>query len=107
MSITSLYRRNVGGFDRAARTILGALLIAAGLFLAGGARGQPFGIMVALAGLVFLVTGITGRCPLYVPFGISTARRGATARSACCGRGEEPTHQRSEQPACSARASGR
>ena len=74
MSITSLYQRNVGGLDRAIRLSLGVPLVVAGLFLASGIRGEPLGILVTLAGLVSLVTGITGRCPLYVPFGISTAR---------------------------------
>lgn len=74
MSITSLYRRNVGGLDRGIRLLLGLPLAAGGLFLAGGMGGEPIGILVTLAGLVSLVTGITGRCPLYVPFGISTAR---------------------------------
>ena len=74
MSITSLYRRNVGGLDRGIRLLASVPLVAAGLFVAGGMRGEPIGILVTLAGLVSLVTGITGRCPLYVPFGISTAR---------------------------------
>lgn len=73
MSITSLYRRNVGGLDRGIRLALGVPLVAAGLFLAGGIRGEPLGILVSLVGFVGLFTGITGRCPLYVPFGISTA----------------------------------
>ena len=84
MSITSLYRRNVGGLDRRIRLALGAPLIAAGL-LAGGMRGELLGILVAVAGLVGLVTGITGRCPLYTPFGISTARLGArSGRASDC-----------------------
>lgn len=74
MSITSLYRRNVGGLDRWIRLLLGAPLVAAGLFVAGGTRGEPIGMIVALVGLVGVLTAITGRCPLYVPFGISTAR---------------------------------
>ncbi len=74
MSITSLYQRNVGGLDRAIRLALGAPLLTAGLFLAGATRGEPLGVLFALVGLVALVTGATGRCPLYVPFGISTAR---------------------------------
>jgi hypothetical protein len=74
MWIRSLYRRNVGGLDRGIRLVLGAPLVAAGLFVAGGTQGEPVGIIVALVGLVGVLTGITGRCPLYVPFGISTAR---------------------------------
>jgi hypothetical protein len=81
MSITSLYQRNVGGLDRGIRLVLGAPLIAAGL-LAGGRWGEPFGILVALVGLVSLLTGITGRCPLYIPFEISTVRLGTTSRRA-------------------------
>ncbi len=45
MSITSLYRRNVGGLDRGIRVVVGPQLVAAGL-LAGGIRGEPFGIIV-------------------------------------------------------------
>ena len=74
MSITSLYQRNVGGLDRRIRLALGVPLVAAGVFLAGATRGEPLGVLAALVGLVGLLTGITGRCPLYVPFGISTAR---------------------------------
>lgn len=92
MSITSLYRRNVGGLDRGIRLVLGPPVIAAGL-LAGGIRGEPFGILVALVGLASLVTGITGRCPLYIPFGISTARRGATRRRASVCQDEKESHR--------------
>ncbi len=74
MWIRSLYRRNVGGLDRGIRLALGLPVIAAGLFLAGGASGKPVGIIIALMGLVALLTGITGRCPLYIPFGFSSAR---------------------------------
>jgi hypothetical protein len=81
MSITFLYQRNVGGLDRGIRLVLGAPLVAAGL-LAGGRWGEPFGIFVALVGLMSLVTGITGRCPLYIPFEISTVRRGTRSRPA-------------------------
>lgn len=76
MSITSFYGRNVSGLDRRIRLVLGIPPVAVGLFLAGGTSGEPVGILVALAGLVSLLTGVTGRCPLYVPFGISTALDG-------------------------------
>ncbi|HEU4382719.1 MAG TPA: DUF2892 domain-containing protein [Anaeromyxobacteraceae bacterium] len=99
MSIMSLYRRNMGGLDRGIRLVLGPTLVAAGLFFAGGMAGEPFGILVALVGLGSLLTGLTGRCPLYVPFGISTARRGTTTRrTSDCRDGKEPPLQRSEQP---------
>jgi uncharacterized membrane protein len=97
MSITSLYRRNVGGLDRGIRLVLGAALVAAGLSLAGGIRGESFGILVALAGLVGLLSGITGRCPLYTPFGISTARSGATSGRASVCLEKESHHQVTER----------
>ncbi len=74
MSITSLYRRSVGGLDRRVRLSLGVPLVAVGLLVAGGVRGEPLGVLVTLVGFVSLLTGIIARCPLYVPFGISTAR---------------------------------
>jgi hypothetical protein len=73
MSMTSLYRRNVGGFDRGVRLLLGVALVAAGLFFARGISGASLGIFVAVVGLVGLLSGITGRCPLYALLGISTA----------------------------------
>jgi hypothetical protein len=72
--------------------VLGAPLIAAGL-LAGGIWGEAFGILVALVGLASLLTGITGRCPLYTQFGISTARRGATRRRASVCQDEKESHR--------------
>ncbi len=88
MSITSLYRRNVGGLDRKLRLLLAAPAIAVGLFVAGGIRGELLGILVGFVGLVSLLTGITARCPLYVPFGISTARHS--------GADDRPSHRQDE-----------
>lgn len=106
MSITSLYRRNVGGLDRAFRLVVGVLAVAAGLLLAGGTRGEPLGIVLALAGLMILLTGITGRCPLYVPFGISTARHDEAnaAPRPCCAASALPDdpHRSRAQPSDSA-----
>lgn len=93
MSIASLYRRNVGGLDRGIRLALGVPLIAAGL-LVGATWGKPLGILVMLVGLVSLLTGITGRCPLYIPFGISTAPPGAPSRRASVGQDEKEPHSR-------------
>ena len=57
-------KRNVGGIDRAARIIIGALLI--GLAVAGtiGAWGW--------IGVVPLATGMLGTCPLYRILGLNT-----------------------------------
>ncbi len=88
MSITSLYRRNVGGLDRKIRLLLGGPAIGVGLFAAGGMQGEPLGVLVGLVGLVSLLTGFTARCPLYVPFGISTARHS--------GADDRPSHRQDE-----------
>ncbi len=69
-----MIRKNVGGFDRAARLVLGPLMLVSGLLLFGGLRGEGGGLAIALVGLLGLATGASGYCPLYVPLGISTAR---------------------------------
>ncbi len=74
-----MIRRNVGGLDKTARLVLGPLLLLLGLFFFGGLRGEWPGLLIAVVGLLGLATGATGYCPLYVPFGISTAREKKTA----------------------------
>jgi hypothetical protein len=69
-----MFRRNVGGIDRVLRVTLGPMLIVAGLFLLTGT--SRIGVVVAVVGLLALLTGITRFCVLYIPFGISTARSG-------------------------------
>lgn len=56
--------KNVGGLDRIVRILLGLALVALGL----SAR-EWWGAV----GLVPLVTGLVGWCPLYVPLRLSTA----------------------------------
>ena len=67
-------RQNVGGCDRFMRLVVGFALLLLGLLLFGGLRGEVWGLVVATAGVLALATGLSGFCPLYVPFGISTAR---------------------------------
>lgn len=59
-------KTNVGGFDKWARVVVGALLI--GWALTGG---PPW----AWIGLVPLVTGLFGFCPLYRLLGVNTCPR--------------------------------
>lgn len=103
MSLTSLYRRNVGGLDRGIRLTLGIPLLTAGLFLAGGIGGEPVGLILALVGLVGVLTGVTARCPLYVPFGISTVRLATSRSASCC---QEQRAHASEQVAPARAAAG-
>ncbi|MDR5868483.1 YgaP family membrane protein [Halomonas koreensis] len=59
-------KTNVGGLDKIARIVIGALLI--GLALTGtiGAWGW--------IGVIPLVTGLLNSCPLYALLGISTCK---------------------------------
>jgi hypothetical protein len=70
-----MFKRNVGILDRIVRIVLGAVLLPAGLFVLGGLQGSVLGLLIAGFGVLGLVTGSTGYCPLYVPFGISTLEK--------------------------------
>ncbi len=67
-----MFKRNEGIIDRAVRVALGTVLIPVGLFLLGALQGSPLGLVAIGLGLFALITGFTGVCPLYIPFGIST-----------------------------------
>jgi len=76
-----MLRRNVGGVDRVVRLALGAILFCGGLFLWIG-KGS-LGVIVALVGLLVLLTGAVRFCALYIPFGISTAPAGEPRQPMC------------------------
>jgi len=61
---------NVGGMDKIVRIVLGIILGVLGFFFMSGA----LGIVVGVVGLVLLVTGAVGWCPLYLPFKFSTKK---------------------------------
>ena len=64
-----MFRTNVGIFDRALRVIVGLALIAFALgFLAPGSAYRLFGWI----GVIPLLTGALGSCPLYSIVGLST-----------------------------------
>ena len=65
-----MLHRNVGTYDRLLRIVLGAVLMIVGFSIQG-----TVGITLGIVGLVPLLTGLIGWCPLYVPFGFSTCRR--------------------------------
>ncbi|WP_254543264.1 YgaP family membrane protein [Halomarina pelagica] len=81
-------QKNVGGYDRIARLVLGPILVAvalAGLFgVVGLAIGPVSTLIVAviagLVGVVFLVTGTTQKCPLNRALGVDTYRGDASER---------------------------
>ncbi|PJZ64668.1 DUF2892 domain-containing protein [Leptospira wolffii] len=57
-------KMNEGNLDRTIRTIVGIGLIAFGVSLQG-----PIGTGLVIFGLVPLLTGLLGYCPLYSLFG--------------------------------------
>ncbi|MEZ5205775.1 MAG: DUF2892 domain-containing protein [Acidimicrobiales bacterium] len=61
---------NEANWDRIARVVIGVALIGVGLAVVGGTGG----IVLAVVGLIPLVTGAVGTCPLYSVFGISTCK---------------------------------
>lgn len=56
-------KHNTGSIDRVIRVLLGAAIITAGIYY------QNYWGAI---GLVPLLTGLVGRCPAYLPFGLST-----------------------------------
>jgi membrane-bound ClpP family serine protease len=63
---------NVGSTDRLIRIILGAALIALPLFGIVSSFASTLGIVMAIVGAVFVVTGFVSFCPLYRIIGAST-----------------------------------
>jgi uncharacterized membrane protein HdeD (DUF308 family) len=69
-----MFPKNEGPTDRAIRVTAGIVLLAVGLFALDALAGSVVGIVVAVIGLASLVTGATGRCVAYLPFGFSTLK---------------------------------
>ncbi|MDD4651860.1 MAG: DUF2892 domain-containing protein [Methanothrix sp.] len=61
--------KNVGKIDRAARIILGIIVLY--IFMANMVA-TPWSYLVLLIGLILLATGIVGSCPLYSILGMNT-----------------------------------
>jgi hypothetical protein len=57
---TMWYRKNVGGWERAARLIGGGLMLICGVV---ALHASPLGLLLSGAGVVTLVTGAFGYCP--------------------------------------------
>ena len=70
-----MFKKNMGRLDRTLRFIVAVALIPTGLVALGGWQGNLIGLLVAAFALLPLVTSLTGFCPAYVPFGISTLDR--------------------------------
>jgi hypothetical protein len=66
--------KNVGMIDRVVRIVLGIVLIAVFVLNMVAA---PWSYLVALIGLIGLVTGAVGTCPLYSLLGMNTLEKKA------------------------------
>ena len=64
-------KRNMGLADRIIRIVLAAVVP---VLYFTNQLSQAAAIVLGILAVVFLVTGIIGVCPLYLPFGISTKR---------------------------------
>ena len=56
-------KNNVGGIDKTARIIIGTIIILAGII---------FQSWWGVVGFIPLITGLSSKCPVYIPFGIKT-----------------------------------
>ncbi len=63
---------NMGSADRVIRVIIAVIFAA--LYFTGTVPGT-LGLVLTIAGVVFLLTSFMGFCPLYTIFGISTAKK--------------------------------
>lgn len=62
--------KNVGSTDKLIRLILGVVLAVLGIIYLE----TTLGIIGLILGAVLIITGLVGRCGLYIPFRISTCK---------------------------------
>jgi len=55
------YRKNLPGWERAMRVVAGAILVAWGLI---GFPAVPLGYLIAAGGVIAVLTGFVGFCPM-------------------------------------------
>jgi K+-transporting ATPase A subunit len=65
--------KNMGKIDRVVRIVL-AIAVAV-LFFSGQLTGTA-ALVLGILAAVFLATAVVGTCPLYLPFKISTKKKG-------------------------------
>jgi hypothetical protein len=61
--------KNMGSADRIIRFILAVVLV---ILIFVASMSQALKIIFGIITIIFIVTGIIGTCPLYIPFRIST-----------------------------------
>ncbi|MBZ6496903.1 YgaP family membrane protein [Natrinema longum] len=87
-------QKNVGGFDRGARIVVGPILVLVGigalgglLSLTAGTLGLALAAIALVVGAVLTTTAVTQKCPMNARLGLDTYRDGAES-SAEAGRDE-------------------
>jgi len=70
-----MFTPNEGMVDRIVRAVVGVILLWAGLWPLAGLQAAVLGIIVALIGLILVITAITGFCLIYRLLGISTLKK--------------------------------
>lgn len=68
-------KKNMGAADRIIRVILAVVFLA--LFFTDTVTGT-LGYVLALLGVVFLLTSLFSFCPLYLPLGLNTCKKADT-----------------------------
>lgn len=64
--------KNVGGIDRVIRAVGGIALIAYAMSNLPGA--EDWMVPAGMVGFILVLTAVFSRCPIYMPFGISTCK---------------------------------
>lgn len=67
-------KSNENSADRAIRVVLGIIALAASYMWLGVMDASILGILAAVVGVVFVLTGLTGFCPAYKLCGMSTCK---------------------------------
>jgi hypothetical protein len=65
-------KKNMGTIDRVIRVILAAIVL---LLYGVGTISGAAAVILGIFAVIFLLTSITGVCPLYGPLGISTIKK--------------------------------
>lgn len=66
-------KKNMGTADRIIRTVAAIVI---GVLLLTGTLSGTLATILGILAIVFLLTSAVGWCPLYVPFKISTMKKG-------------------------------
>lgn len=70
-------KTNMGSIDRTLRVLI-AIVIAI-LYFTGTISGT-LAIILGVVAVAFILTGMVGTCPLYLPFGLSTKKGSGSAQ---------------------------